>query len=346
MASKKTGDKSPAKKSTKAPGELYLEQQLQGLNSVTPVEPEPADQNYPVYMPVVMQDADPRSKHGRRMGTIAGDITELGKLMEQLGPGGIGPQPPEGYVTPGVETTTLPGGGDASGGGSSSSTVSASSESGGGGSEEAPPPPDEITWTNAYTVMGAPSWWRGMVPSQVLPDTEYATLVNSMIPYMSPEDQRTAATNLARLFPTGFSEYSAEKLNVMPPPEVTAQMRQQYTSAVRAQNALGALDNMRNALGRPDAEMGPGYAFLRDLAATIKQFSGTESSPQSRQQYLQQQAAVDPLLAETKGDSLSAYGPAARMVAAPFFSAGPLVSTSKDQSGQLRFGAQNRKLMG
>lgn len=273
-------------------------------------------------------------------------IAGWGALMNQVGPGGIGPRPPENAPAPSYYNYgSAPATTDAGGTIFDQSIIGAGTETWG-----APPAPvadESLRWVQGYTVQGAPAWWQGMVPSQVRPDTEYATLINALIPYMSPEDQYTAATNLARLFPDGFGAYSAEKLNIIPPPEVTTALRQQYSNAERASGALTALNNMRTALGRPETDLGPGFKFLSDLATTMQKFGGQAGSPQSRQQFLQGQAALDPLLAETKGEMLSAYGPTARMLAQPFFSAGPLTTASKDQAtGKLRFGSVNPRLMG
>ena len=56
-------------------------------------------------------------------------------------------------------------------------------------------------------------------------------------------------------------------------------------------------------------------------------------------------AALDPLMGEAKGDTpVSAFGPVSKFLSMPFFSAGELVRTAKNQAGQTNFAAQNKKL--
>jgi hypothetical protein len=182
-----------------------------------------------------------------------------------------------------------------------------------------------------------------MMPSEFTPETEYAALVNSLIPFMSPEDGVYTAKNLARLFPDAFGGYEVSSTQTPPPPELTSQIREQYESGVRARNVLDTLEKVREVSGKAEKDFGPGFSFLKQTAGILQQFGGAPR--QSRQQFVQQQAALDPLLAETKGQNLAAFGSAARMLTQPFFSAGPLRGVARIDGGY-DFGAPNKKLFG
>lgn len=216
------------------------------------------------------------------------------------------------------------------------------------------PPP--LTWDQKYSVAGAPSWWKGLVPSQLDPNTEYLMLLNSLIPFMSPEDQRTAASNIARTgASSGGSTFDAFRSydpanNPLPtapiPDQMAGDIRNQFTGQDRANSILGTLNQLATIMGKSQTDFGPGYSYLRDLAATERDYGGTQAAPQTRRQYLQEVSALDPLLAESKGQALSAYGPAAQMLTQPFFSGGPLRNATKLQGGGYDFGAANKKLYG
>lgn len=207
--------------------------------------------------------------------------------------------------------------------------------SGQGGGESTP------AFRDAYTVEGAPSWWKGRVMAEHNPEHIYANLMNSLIPFMSPEDQRSAASNLSRLLPDAFGDYDLEKLPAFTPPVLDTTLRNQMLSAGRAQAALDTLSKVAQATGKSEAELGPGYSFLRDVAATVKQFGGSGSEPMLKQQQLQLQAALDPLFAEAKNENVAAFGPLARMLAQPFYSSGQLFTGGRSKSGQPFFGLPN-----
>lgn len=239
-----------------------------------------------------------------------------------------------------------------SGGGGSGATGPA--DFGGGGGPAAPPP---LTWDQKYNVAGAPAWWRGMVPSALDPNTEYITLMNGLIPYMSPEDQRTAASNLARISSASgagstfdaFKGYdpALSQMAFQPIPEqMTGGIRNQFTGQDRAKGILDTLNQIAGVMGKSQTDFGPGYAYLKDLAATERDFGGTQAAPQTRRQYLQQISALDPMMAETKGQDLAPYSAAAAALTQPFFSAGGLRNYTKAQNGQISFGSANAKLFG
>lgn len=236
---------------------------------------------------------------------------------------------------------------------------------GGGGNQQAA----KIEWKQTYEATDAPSWWKGMTPVGGMNSVAgYASIMNALIPYMSPEDQRTYAQNLARLVPEAFGSYGdIEQLNFELPTDVTPEMRQYYTGADRAQEIQNTLQRMVNTSPSSDTfnvdTLGPGYTYFQNLAQVLEDFGGTQTpastgtsrdakydrgqwnvpipssnNPQTRQQYTQLQAALDPLLSETNQDSLAAFGPAAQSLAMPFFSAEDLVPVRKLSDGRWVFG--------
>lgn len=215
--------------------------------------------------------------------------------------------------------------------------------SGGSGSGSGEEAPKEITWREAYSYEGAPSWWKGMMPSEWNPETEFAAIVNALIPFLTPEDQRQMGSYLARLFPKGFS-YNPESVEYTPPPpSVETGDRQKYLSSQRAEEALKVLDEVKRLSGKKDEELGPGYSYIRQIVKAFKDFGGTPEGIQTRRQVLNLYSTVDPLLAESRGEKLGAYGEIARAIVQPFMASGTLVNVSKDEQGNWVFGKGNKK---
>ena len=210
---------------------------------------------------------------------------------------------------------------------------------GGGGGGYAEPP--ETKWEDRYDVEGAPEWWMGQTPigEYMSPTAAYASVVNSMIPFLSPEDQRSTANNLARLLPDVFGSYADVGIDgVTIPTDITSALRERYTSAGRAGEMLVSLEAMRGASDFEEKGFGPGFTYFENLANILGDFGGVEGSPQTRQQVTQLMAALDPIMAELKGQTLAAFGPAAQAVTQPFFSAGSLVPVSQLPDGRWIFG--------
>lgn len=206
--------------------------------------------------------------------------------------------------------------------------------------EEEPGEPSlpPITWSEKYQASGAPDWWRGLVPSRYDPQTEYATMLNAMMPYMSPEDQRYTASVLYRMYPEQFAGYNPETTKMPPiPGEMTTDERREMTSRRRAKDMLGILETVKRVSGE-DAAFGPGYNYLRQLASTMRDFGGKKTAGQTRQQFAQMMAALDPLTAETQGSQLSAYSSLTRMLSQPYYTAGAVTPTSQLENGQTIFG--------
>ena len=211
-----------------------------------------------------------------------------------------------------------------------------------------------LKWnTSGYTAGGAPSWWKGIVPNKFNSTIEYATVYNAMIPYLSPEDQRTAAQHLSTLGikNSGFETYNPEVNTFEKPPlELTSEMSEKFTSSDRAKNALQTLDKIAEVSKRDKKKFGAGYQFLRQLLTTMKDFGGGTTGSgqrQTRAEFKQMQAALDPLLAQFSSNaSLKPYAGLAQQLTSPYFTAGTVVPISKDATGTYRFGQGNKQLFG
>jgi len=210
---------------------------------------------------------------------------------------------------------------------------------GGGGGDGGETP---VTWTETYKVEGAPAWWKGLTPSSVTPESSYISLMNSLIPFLSEEDQRTVASNVSRMA-DAFGGYSPATTRFLPPPsEMTTGLRNQFTSAARATRAIDTMNKMILSSGKEAKDYGPGYKYLQDVAAVLRDFGQIGAADvQTRRQQLQALSALDPLLSEGEGQQLGAFGSVARMLAQPFFSAGNIYKTTRQKSGATIFGAPN-----
>jgi hypothetical protein len=197
---------------------------------------------------------------------------------------------------------------------------------------------------NSYGLDNVPSWWTGKT-NAASQDTQYASMMNAMIPFMSEEDQRYAGSTLARMFKE-FGSYNPLTNNAFTTPAVnmTDDMTRNYQNSKRARGMLQALTAMQQASGAGEEQWGPGYAWLQQLGDVMGdwgQSGATEMmTPVQQQQML---AALDPLLAESKGSgsAVSPYAELGRMLTQPFFSAGPLSPRTQGAQGQQVFGAPN-----
>lgn len=233
----------------------------------------------------------------------------------------------------------------ASGGGGGGTVAATAPSDGGGGSVAGPAAPPPLTWSDGYTLDGAPAWWKGRIPSALNADTSYLAILNSLIPYMSPEDQVRVATNLARVNPEAFGMYSADVMNTLQdqfPTEVGSDLVSRFNSAERGSAILDALNKFQSAAGMTkDTE---GTRFLKDVAASLRDFGGSEGSGQTRTKQSQLRGLLDPMISSANTNELSAFGEIAKTLAYPFFSAGELTPTTKLIDGRLIMGAPNAEL--
>lgn len=249
-------------------------------------------------------------------------------------------------VTPEVEDE-----GDGGGGGDGGGEWTNRGGDGGGGNYPYPETPKpiptpKVKWVRTYAVAGAPTWWQGLTPDGALtPELEYAMLMNSMIPYMSIEDQRSTAQNLFILFPEVFSMYNSAVTNLGTPAPLGEFVSEDYTSKFyskqRAQAMLDTLNTVKSKV-KKGSDVGPGYHFLTQIASNLRDFGGPTGGLPTRQSILNLLGALDPLLGLTEGDTLSAFGPMAKNISTPFMAAGRVLPVSKLESGEYSFGEPNR----
>jgi len=208
---------------------------------------------------------------------------------------------------------------------------------GGGGGGGGGAPNDAVFSQIDIDFPGAPEWWRAMAPDVNNPISNFQTISNLMIPLLSPEDQRTVSSNLFQSDPKQFAQYDPTLLaGATIASQITPEIRQQFFTGKRAETALGAFDELLAISGKTSEDFGPGYNFMRTIADQISDFKLTSGATQlSEVQQNQMLAGLDPLLAQTSGDQLRAFGPLARSFANPFFSAGALTGKTKNRFGDL-----------
>lgn len=211
----------------------------------------------------------------------------------------------------------------------------------GGGAPSTPPPPVPGTGT---TPNPPPNWNAGSLPATWTANTEYAAFTNAVLPYLSAEDQRTFAGNLARLFPEQYAGMNPVTAQYpLPGTKITTDERRYYQSAERAQAIMSTLQAKAAQSGQTN--FGPGYAFLQQIVAVIRDYGANSGNGQTRRQQLQMLSALDPLMAESKSESLAAYAPLAQALTTPFSSAGQIRPVQKDANGNWIFGAYNSELV-
>lgn len=204
----------------------------------------------------------------------------------------------------------------------------------------------------------APNWWKSLVPENAAdmerPDVAYVAMLNTMIPYLSPEDQKRAAGLIYETVGGAhFGHY--EKVDVQAPiTRATANLSpgqnlpvidtQYYQSASRGSGAVDALSQLREQTVGGNREKiggtGIGYRFLQDLLAQIEQFGGKPGEGQTRSQQLAMQGALDPLFAQLNSPEIGPVGAIAQMLGTPFFSQGSLSPFSR-QGNRVFFGQPN-----
>lgn len=196
-------------------------------------------------------------------------------------------------------------------------------------------------WEETFTINDAPSWWRGMTARNQTPETEYVSLMNAMIPFLSPDDQRTVASNLYQMFPEYFASYDPNTWEKMVPeqyeidpltgqpkldpltgkpivktpaqkdlnpwarPEapVPTLLMQEYQTTNAAQQQLNALMSMATSMGVDPSKLGPGFKYIQQIAGAMKSF-GASNNPEEGWTSMQKQKymdAADPLLAAASG---------------------------------------------
>lgn len=204
-------------------------------------------------------------------------------------------------------------------------------------------------WWEGYSVEGAPSWWRGFVTDDPSPEAQYLMIINSMIPFMSPEDQRYMGDYISRFSlknsPFGiYNEPASQDISripTVPKLEQTSDIQNAFLSKERARKMLDTLEKMRKAANLPEDKVGAGFRLFKSVAQDLNAFGASEGSGMTRANYLKYQSAIDQKLGETQAGDAQGFGEALRAVASPFFSAGRLFPVTRDETGRYHFSTQN-----
>ena len=239
---------------------------------------------------------------------------------------------------------------------------------GGGGPAVLPElaPIDQVKWKQGTFNLQdhkTPSWWKSLVPENAAdmerPDVAYVAMLNTMIPYLSPEDQKRAAGLIySTVGGAHFGHYEQSEIQV-PATKELANLTpgytgpvidtQYYQSASRASGAVDALSQLRQQTVGGEREKiggtGIGYRFLQNLLEQVKSFGGKTGEGQTRSQQLAMQGALDPIMASAQTSEVGPVGAIAQMLSQPFFSQGNLYPFSK-QGGRVFFGQPNPVLFG
>ncbi len=249
--------------------------------------------------------------------------------------------------------------------------------SGGGFIAPIPSPPEglkklaDIEWKSVEFEVedgNAPDWWVGKVPSSAddagRPDVNYLMTLNSMIPYMSPEDQEAAARALYAADADHFSEYKPQKIGggkqtitkaqsllsgdfLANPENFNVRDDKYFESKSRARGALNMLNQMRKFTVENNRwKIAPAYTMLQSMLGAMEQYGGGPSrgaqieqppetlpgyDPSGGQTPAQLRALMgqlDPLLASTNSPEIGGgFAFIAKLLSQPFFSAGQLNPT-------------------
>ncbi len=213
-------------------------------------------------------------------------------------------------------------------------------DGGGGGGGPAP-----ITWSEFDSgIANKPAWWKALKPSDLNEGTEFLASLNLLIPFLSPEDQRSVASTLYAQDAKNFGHLSPEKIGTENP-AITPDLQKFFTSSDRASKALAALEKLSTAVGKGEADMGKGYRYLRSILSAVKSYGAREGEQRvTRSNMTNLYSTLDPLLNQGKGEELGAYGPLANMLSKPFFTKGQLMPLAKTQDGRYIFGEPNKAL--
>jgi len=165
---------------------------------------------------------------------------------------------------------------------------------------------------NVYGITNQPPWWQSYVPAKQGPLADYLAVLNSVMPYLAPQDAMAVGGNLYRNAPKEFSAYSAANLNlpITQDLDIGLMMNKSWV-----ENMIISMDNLRNAQGY---DAGPGYTWMHDFLNTIMRYLPVEGSRQRRADYEGMLGAIEPMLSSASSQTeTAAYVSLARMIYYP-----------------------------
>jgi hypothetical protein len=185
------------------------------------------------------------------------------------------------------------------------------------------------TTTTAPSIPNAPKWWIN------LPGKGYDTAANALIPFLSPENQRSVGSYLANK-QTSLKSYADAPY--APTTPSTPDTSRYFMSSARAQQAMTALQNA-------GVTTGSGYTYLKTILSTLQRLGGN-GGPITRGSYQELVNAINAINAQAKGDSsLKNYQTLADYLVNPTFSAGRQTgAATQTQTGRTIFGKPNTSL--
>jgi hypothetical protein len=237
-----------------------------------------------------------------------------------------------------------------------------------------PPDAGQIELAGRFSIIGpkeggtippnAPPWWRPLKVDLKDPEekgkeaenaewNQKALLVgamNSVLPFMSPEDMRTTVDEIQFLFPgsklfqnygtldqrpiegdpyggpASEDDFAAFQGRAFPknPETIDAATRNLFTSKGRAENLLASIRKFA-AASSLNVDQSEGVRFLVDLAQAQHRFGSEGGEGQSSLQASRLETALKPLIARGQGD-LAPFLNLANMIVSPTFTAGDLRS--------------------
>ena len=246
---------------------------------------------------------------------------------------------------------------------------------GGAGTTPRPPVPTTTVPPLPTTPASATPTTTTPAGGAVIPVSDpFRSILQTMLPYLSPEDQRLMADVHGRdilnlpgavgpdgtprqgfnrdIFGapdryTGMTGELSPSPQILPPAsipipsipsEINRDTRETYLSRSRAENALTALQRLAPNIRDSG---GPGFNFLTNALNILRDFGGQEGG-MSRENYLRFDRATRELLTEA-GGMVGPYGDLVSRLLFPGFSAGSLMNFRNSGNNPV-FGSANRRL--
>lgn len=192
-----------------------------------------------------------------------------------------------------------------------------------------------------HTVEGAPDWWKAMAHTDLDERRGWLAQLNLMIPYLTAEDQRTAARILYQEEPEGFGHLAPDLTSFGAIAQDLGKAdRAKWLGGGRAQGILEAIESLQTEVGKSDADMGSGFRWLQNVGQALKDFGGQEGRGPSKTDYRKLLAAWNPLQEQAP----EGFGQMGRMALMPFFSGDELMPMSQTFAGDKIFGKASRSL--
>lgn len=192
------------------------------------------------------------------------------------------------------------------------------------------------TLTEYSTESQIADWWKNVAYKGGGASELLASSANALLPSFAADDQNSVAKWLGQNF-KDFADY--EKVELERPTQSSSELRNQFFSKERAQQALSDLEAMRTAMGTSEEQMGSGYAFLKKTISLLDKYGGDGTAGISRASF----AAMIKEFEGLSGDADQSYVELARAFLNPS-AGGSQLMQSFQANGRDTFGIPNTKL--